>query len=405
MGDVSWYSAAYFMTFGGLEASWGKAYKYFDIKWTFVLSLFVFELGSLLCAVAPTSKVLVGGRVVAGVGAAGISVGGMSIIAFSVPPKSRPAVMGFTGLTYGLAAVLGPLIGGSFSESVTWRWCFYINLPIGGLAMAIMLIFFKLPAAGKPPAVSLKTKLLHLDPVGVALTMGAIICFILALQNAGSTLPWNSSQVIGLLIGFFVISAALVVWSIYLDEYAMMIPRLFKMRTLWSVCPYQLFYMGDLMILMYYLPIYFQSIKGASPIQSGVDNLPTVISVGIICIVGGFVVAKTGRPTPFMFGGAAVATIGCGLLYTLDIDTSTAKWIGYQILVSSALAFSVLMGMNITQANVPQEDLAAATANLVCKLLSPERNAFHKCGWNNYTYSLPNGWGCFHPFHGPKCLY
>ncbi|KAK9414652.1 putative HC-toxin efflux carrier TOXA [Seiridium unicorne] len=374
LSDVSWYSAAYFMTFGGLEASWGKAFKYFDIKWTFVFAMFIFEIGSLLCGVAPNSNTLIGGRVIAGVGAAGISVGGVSIISFSVPPRLRPAVMGSTGLTYGLAAVLGPLIGVG-----GWRWCFYINLPIGGLAMVILLLFFQLPAAGKPPAVGLKTKLLHLDPVGVMLTMGAIICFILGLQDAGSTLPWNDSRVIGLLVGFVALSAALVFWSIYLDEYAMMIPRLFKMRTLWSVCPYQLFYMGDLMVLMYYLPIYFQSIKGANPIQSGVDILPTVISVGILCILGGVVVAKTGRPVPLMFVSAAIATVGCGLLYTLDIDTSTDKWIGYQILVSSAIAFSVLMGMNITQANVGHEDLAAATANLVCECLAPKTYAVQMC--------------------------
>ena len=177
--DVSWYSAAYFMTFGGLEASWGKAFKYFDIKWTFIVSLTIFEIGSLICGVSPTSAVLIIGRAIAGVGAAGISVGGTSIIAFSVPPKQRPVLMGLIGLTYGLSSVLGPLIGGAFTESVTWRWCFYINLPVGGLGTAIVFIFFHLPAAVKPPPISLGRKLLHLDPVGICLTMAAIICFVL----------------------------------------------------------------------------------------------------------------------------------------------------------------------------------------------------------------------------------
>lgn len=249
--------------------------------------------------------------------------------------------------------------------------CFYINLPIGGLAGLLVFFFFHLPAAAKPPKASLKEKFLQTDPVGVALAMGAIVCFILGLHYAslGGEHPWKTGKVIGNLVGFVVISLVLVAWEIYLDEYAMLLPRLFKKRAIWAVVPYQLLLMGNLVLLLYYLPIYFQSVRGASPIMSGVDNLPVVVAVGIFCVVGGVVVSKTGHATATMLVGAAVGSIGCGLLCMLDRETSTGKWIGYQLLAGSGIAFSLQNGMNIAQANVDNADLAAVVANVYCKYI------------------------------------
>ena len=130
LSQQSWYGAAYFMTLGGFQSSWGKAYKYFSIKYTFLLCVFIFEVGSLICGVAPNSAALIVGRAISGVGGAGIVTGGTTIVAFCVEPKKRPIYMGIIGVTYAFAAVAGPLVGGAFSDRVTWRWCFYINVCI-----------------------------------------------------------------------------------------------------------------------------------------------------------------------------------------------------------------------------------------------------------------------------------
>ena len=366
LADVSWYAAAYFMTFGASQPSAGKIYKYHNLKWSFLASMLVFEVGSLLCGVAQSSKMLIVGRAIAGAGGAGLSVGGTSIVSLTVSPKQRPMMLGVMGMTYAVAAVLGPIIGGAFSDRVSWRWCFYINLPIGGAAAVAVFFFFHLPAAVAPPRIPWTKKLLHVDPVGIALAMGSITCFILALQYGGSSHPWNSSVVIGLLVGFVLLTAVLVSWETWLGDYAMMLPRLYKQRSLSVTAPFQFFFMGSYIILLYYLPIYFQSILGTSPLTSGVDNLPLVLAATVFALAGGAVVTKTGRAQQVMAAGSLLSTVAIGLLYTLDIGTPTSKWVGYQFFTGAAMAFAIMHGLTIAQANVGPEDLSAVTANLLC---------------------------------------
>lgn len=229
-----------------------------------------------------------------------------------------------------------------------------------------MFFFFDLPTAAKPPQIPWIEKLLHLDLVGVALAMGAIVSYILALQYGGATHPWNSSVVIGLLVGFGLIVITLVIWEIWLGPYAMMMPRLYKQRSLWASAPYQFFFMGSYIILLYYLPIYFQSILGASPIKSGVNNLPLVIAAAIFALGRGVVVMLTGRAQQVMAGGSMFATVALGLIYSLDIGSSTGKWVGYQILVGATMAFAMMHGLSVVQAYVEPEDMSAVTANLLC---------------------------------------
>ncbi|KAK0658710.1 major facilitator superfamily domain-containing protein [Cercophora samala] len=360
--DVAWYGAAFFMTVGGFQSSWGKVFKYFPLKISYLISIFIFELGSLICGVAPNSPTLVVGRAVAGVGAAGIGSGAYTIIAFAAEPKKRPIFTGIIGTAYGVAAVVGPLIGGAFADKLTWRWCFYINLPIGGLSALIIMFLFRTPAGCKPAEATLKEKLLQMDPVGTALIMGGVITYILALQYGGQTVAWHDRKVVGLLVGFVLIFITFGVWERYNGERSMIVPRLFVQRQVWVCSMFALLFAGSYFIIIYYLPIYFQSIDNASPTESGVRNLPLILSVTVATIVGGGAVSATGYATPLAVGGAALATVAAGLLYTLDIGSSTGMWVGYQILGGIAWGSAFQIPIIVSQATAELDDLSSVTA-------------------------------------------
>lgn len=365
LDDVAWYSAAFFMTIGGFQSAWGKAYKFFPLKPTFLFSIFVFELGSLICGVAPSSVALIIGRAVAGLGAAGIGSGGYTIIAFSASPRIRPMFTGIIGASYGIAAVVGPLIGGVLTDKVTWRWCFYINLPIGAISAGIILVFFKTPAAAKPRSATAYEKLIQMDPIGIVLVMGAVISYILALHYGGQIYPWNSSKVIGLLVGFVALTAAFAVWEWYQGDRAMVPYRLAGQRGYIVPSVFAFFFSGAYFLIIYFLPIYFQSIDNVSAALSGVRNLPLILTVTVSMLASGAYISITGIAAPITVAGTALGVVCTGLLYTFDIDTSEGKWIGYQVIGGVAWGIASQIPIITVQATAPASDLAEVTAILL----------------------------------------
>ncbi|KAF6518211.1 hypothetical protein HZS61_002289 [Fusarium oxysporum f. sp. conglutinans] len=363
LNKVSWYGAAYFMTFGGgFQSTWGKLYKFFPIKTWYLISLLIFEIGSLICAVAPGPTALIVGRAIAGLGGSGVTVGVFTIFGFVAAPETRPQLLGFTGANYGVAAVLGPLVGGAFTDRVTWRWCFYINLPIGGLAAVIFVFLFQTPTKAMAAKATLKEKLLQTDLIGASLMMALIVSYILALQYGGQTHAWDSSVVIGLLVGFVAILAVFVAWEVYQKERAMIVPRLFVKRYVFVGCSFMFFFGGAYFTILYYLPIYFQSVHNSSAIGSGVRMLALIIPLTIAAIVQGITLMKIGIIPLFWVIGGTLATVGCGLLFTMDDQTSTGKWIGYQILVGFTAGFTFQVAISNGQIHARPEDMSQVTA-------------------------------------------
>ncbi|KAI5458814.1 major facilitator superfamily domain-containing protein [Mariannaea sp. PMI_226] len=362
LDKISWYSTAFFMTNGGFQSSWGKAYKYFPLKFTFLTSVFVFELGSLICGVASNSTMLIIGRAINGLGGAGIGTGAYTIIAFVAQPDKRASYTGVVGMSYGIAAVVGPLVGGLFADKVSWRWCFYINLPIGGIAALIILVFFTTPSGVHPATATWREKLLQMDFAGAFMLVGAIVSYLLAMQYGGQSKPWSDKTVIGLLVGFVAISVVFAIWEWYLDERAMIVPRLIKKRPIGISAMFTFFFGGSYYLTIYYLPLYFQSVYGSTPIISGVQNLPLIVSVTISMVLSGLYITASGRAALVEICGSAIAVIGVGLLYTLNAHSSVGHWIGFQILggIGWGLAFQV--PIIIAQSSASAEDMSPTTS-------------------------------------------
>lgn len=164
--DIGWYGSAYLLTACGFILLYGRVYTFHSTKWTFLSGITLFEIGSAVCGAAPSSNALIVGRAIAGFGSSGIMTGAITIMINTIPLARRPIFQGMFGAVFGVASVAGPLLGGAFTDSkATWRWCFYINLPIGAFTIAALIFFLHLNERGKKH-LTLWQQFVHLDPIG-----------------------------------------------------------------------------------------------------------------------------------------------------------------------------------------------------------------------------------------------
>ncbi|CAK7234660.1 hypothetical protein SBRCBS47491_009023 [Sporothrix bragantina] len=359
--DIGWYGSAYLLTCCSFQLLFGKIYTFFAIKWVFLSAILLFEIGSTVCGAAPTSTGFIVGRALAGTGASGIFAGSITCIVYAVPLEKRPRLQGLFGALFGIASIVGPLVGGAFTTNVTWRWCFYINLPFGGIAMAVIFFCLEVPDRDTTK-LPLQAKLKQLDALGTTVLIPGVVSLLLALQWGGQTYSWNDRRIIALLVLAGVLLAAFVAVQVVRADTATIPPRIFKQRSVvaavWStVCVGCSQY-----IYVYFLPVWFQSIKGSSAVQSGIQLLPLMLSMVLATIVGGFSTQKVGYYTPFAISGACLLAIGAGLLYTLEPNTSEGRWIGYQILYGFGMGL-VFQAPNLAvQTVLPRRDVPIGTS-------------------------------------------
>ncbi|KAJ5676565.1 uncharacterized protein N7477_002198 [Penicillium maclennaniae] len=331
--DVGWYGGAYQLSNSALQPLTGKIYSHFNIKWSFLLFFFIFELGSVICGSAVSSPMFIVGRAIAGAGSSGIGNGALTIISAVLPVRKQVQFLGINLGIGQLGIALGPIIGGAFTQNISWRWCFYINLPIGGV-LAILLFFFTIPEPTNklPPRQVLGTAIKSLDLPGFLLISPAAVMFLLALQYGGTVYSWNSSVVIGLLVGAAVTFVLFLAWEHHQGDDAMVPFAMIKKRIVWSAAGNLFFLLCAILVAEYYLAIYFQTVLDNRPIMSGVHLLPTTLGLVFFTMLSGMMTEIFGYYLPWNLGGSALAAIGYGVMSTIKPTTSSSKWIGYQIL-------------------------------------------------------------------------
>ncbi|MCJ1378981.1 hypothetical protein MMC17_002080 [Xylographa soralifera] len=363
--DIGWYSSVYFMTLCISQPLYGKLNSRYAIRWSYLCAMVLFAVGSVVCGAAPNSPALIVGCAIAGMGSSGILVGTFSLIPYLVSPSRRPIFTGLIGMTLGLGTALGPLIGGALTLNVSWRWCFYINLPIGAASTIIFILFVRPPKRSTDKITSWKDFVEALDLVGLAALMPAIICLLLALQWGGLVYPWSSGRIIALLVLFGLLSLAFVGIEFMQGERAMLPPRVFCQRSIVFASLFSFCTSGASFALIYYVPVWFQAIKGASPLDSGVMNLPMVIATTIFSLVGGLGITLVGYYTPFMIASSILSAVGSGLLITFQPDTGHAKWIGYQVLYGFGVGLSRQTPLIAVQNVLPIVDVSIGSGMIM----------------------------------------
>ena len=239
--------------------------------------------------------------------------------------------------------------------------CFYINLPVGGV-VAALLVFINIPEQIRKPRPSTVLRDLHnkLDLVGFALFAPAMILLLLAVQFGGNQYQWNSAMVIGLFCGAGVITVLWLGWDYYKKDAAIIPLSMLRPRVIWSSCLTMAFLSAAMFMTSYYLPIYFQGVRGKSPAISGVYLLPSILSQLFAAVLSGKAVGHFGYYLPWSVVSAALTAVGYGLLATLDPHTSTGKWIGYQFLFGAGRGLGLQMPMVAVQATIAPAQLPVA---------------------------------------------
>ncbi|MET8566995.1 MDR family MFS transporter [Streptomyces sp. NPDC004783] len=349
---LSWVVTAYLLAATAATPLWGKLGDQYGRKRLFQTAIAIFLVGSALCGVAQSMPELIAFRALQGLGGGGLMVLSMAIVGDLVPPRERGRYQGLFGAVFGATSVLGPLLGGVFTEHLSWRWVFYVNLPVGVVALAVIAAVLHIPRRATRHVI---------DYLGTLLIASVATCLVLVASLGGTTWAWGSPQIVGLAVLGVVLAAVFVAVERRAAEPVLPL-KLFRVRT-FTLSAVISFIVGFAMFgAMTYLPTFLQVVRGVTPTMSGVHMLPMVVGVLLASTGSGQIVSRTGRWKVFPVAGTAVTTIGLLLLHQLDENSSTAEMSAYFFVFGAGLGLVMQVLVLIVQNAVSYEDLGVATS-------------------------------------------
>jgi EmrB/QacA subfamily drug resistance transporter len=354
LDHLSWVVTAYLLAATVSTPLYGKLGDLFGRKRLFQIAIATFLAGSVLCGMAQTMGQLIAFRALQGIGGGGLIVLAMAIIAEVVSPRERGRYQGYFGALFGATSVAGPLLGGFFTDTLSWRWVFYINLPLGLLALVVTAAV--LPAGrrhGNPTV----------DYAGAAILTAAITCLVLCTTWAGTQYAWGSPTIIGLLVTAAVLLVALIGVERRAPEPIVPV-HLFRSST-FNVSVSVSFIIGVAMFgSIAFLPLFLQVVNGASATSSGLLLMPLMLGLIGSSTLCGQIISRTGRYKPYPIIGCALATVSVGLLATIGTETSKGTVSAYMVALGIAIGMAMPVLILATQNSVAISDLGVATSSV-----------------------------------------
>ncbi|KAI0520680.1 major facilitator superfamily domain-containing protein [Xylaria bambusicola] len=356
-----WIGGAYLLANAATGPIWSKFSDIWGRKPIFLAAIALFIGASILAALSKAIFELLIARTVQGVAAGGMIILSVTIISDIFSVRERSFYLGLTGFVWAIAGSAGPLIGGAFTEFVSWRWCFWINLPICGITFGLALLLLDV----NNPRTNLVEGLKAVDWLGTVLILAVTILTLVGLNFGGSAFPWNSSTVITLIVVGGATTGLFLFVEHRLAKYPLIPLGVFKSISNNATFIIVFSHGAVLVGTDYYMPLYLQSVQQASPIRSGVLMLPLIIVTAVVEILSGWAIERTGRYIEFLWAGSIFMTLGAGLFILLGADTTTAMVVGLEIISALGRAMLFQAPVAAIQSGVSQEDTAAATATLL----------------------------------------